>query len=100
MKKVNELQVCAVSVMSNGDQLEPFVFRSYGFQPHSASRYAGDASAQIWQVVRATTAAPFLFNSFKFRDMVLRVSPISSHSELKLRNMDRNWMDFRMAEFC
>ncbi|XP_075248060.1 calcium-independent phospholipase A2-gamma-like [Convolutriloba macropyga] len=64
--------ICAVSVVTNCDILRPYVFRSYGFRPDSRSRYFGGAAVENWEVLRATTAAPFYFDPFAYEDMVLQ----------------------------
>ncbi|CAG04007.1 unnamed protein product, partial [Tetraodon nigroviridis] len=41
-----------------------FVFRNYNHKPGCLSRYAGGSSCQMWQAVRASSAAPGYFQEF------------------------------------
>ncbi|XP_032377282.1 calcium-independent phospholipase A2-gamma [Etheostoma spectabile] len=57
--------VSAVSAVVNwGTTPKAFVFRNYNHKPGSLSRYAGGSVCQMWQAVRASSAAPGYFQEF------------------------------------
>ncbi|TKS76741.1 Calcium-independent phospholipase A2-gamma [Collichthys lucidus] len=63
--KVVYVQVSAVSAVVNwGMSPKAFVFRNYNHKPGSLSRYAGGSGCQMWQAVRASSAAPGYFQEF------------------------------------
>ncbi|XP_033825589.2 calcium-independent phospholipase A2-gamma-like isoform X1 [Periophthalmus magnuspinnatus] len=58
-------KVSAVSAVVNwGTSPKAFVFRNYNHSPGSLSRYAGGSGYQMWQAVRASSAAPGYFQEF------------------------------------
>ncbi|TNN73526.1 Calcium-independent phospholipase A2-gamma [Liparis tanakae] len=58
-------KVSAVSAVVNwGTSPKAFVFRNYNHKPGSLSRYAGGSAFQMWQAVRASSAAPGYFREF------------------------------------
>ncbi|XP_041860176.1 calcium-independent phospholipase A2-gamma-like [Melanotaenia boesemani] len=58
-------KVSAVSAVVNwGTSPKAFVFRNYNHKPGSLSRYAGGSGYQMWQAVRASSAAPGYFQEF------------------------------------
>ncbi|XP_068996369.1 calcium-independent phospholipase A2-gamma-like [Embiotoca jacksoni] len=58
-------KVSAVSAVVNwGTSPKAFVFRNYNHKPGSLSRYAGGSGSQMWQAVRASSAAPGYFQEF------------------------------------
>ncbi|XP_029363172.1 calcium-independent phospholipase A2-gamma-like [Echeneis naucrates] len=58
-------KVSAVSAVVNwGSSPKAFVFRNYNHKPGSLSRYAGGSVYQMWQAVRASSAAPGYFQEF------------------------------------
>lgn len=58
-------KVSAVSAVVNwGTSPKAFVFRNYNHKPGSLSRYAGASGCQMWQAVRASSAAPGYFQEF------------------------------------
>ncbi|KAK7915796.1 hypothetical protein WMY93_011557 [Mugilogobius chulae] len=58
-------KVSAVSAVVNwGTSPKAFVFRNYNHAPGSLSRYAGGSGYQMWQAVRASSAAPGYFQEF------------------------------------
>ncbi|KAM9751921.1 calcium-independent phospholipase A2-gamma-like [Menidia menidia] len=58
-------KVSAVSAVVNwGTSPKAFVFRNYNHKPGSLSRYAGSSGYQMWQAVRASSAAPGYFQEF------------------------------------
>ncbi|XP_028308412.1 calcium-independent phospholipase A2-gamma-like [Gouania willdenowi] len=58
-------KVSAVSAVVNwGTSPKAFVFRNYNHKPGSLSRYAGGSAYQMWQAVRASSAAPGYFQEF------------------------------------
>jgi len=71
-KEKNSPLISAVSVVTSQERLRPYVLRSYGFRPDSKSRYLGGSYLENWEVLHATTAAPFYFDAFAYGDMVLQ----------------------------
>lgn len=62
-------QVSAVSTVVNwGTSPKAFVFRNYNHKPDSVSRYAGGSGYQMWQAVRASSAAPGYFQEFTLQN--------------------------------
>ncbi|XP_054464723.1 calcium-independent phospholipase A2-gamma-like [Anoplopoma fimbria] len=58
-------KVSAVSTVVNwGTSPKAFVFRNYNHKPGSLSRYAGGSLCQMWEAVRASSAAPGYFQEF------------------------------------
>nr|XP_023649392.1 renin isoform X2 [Paramormyrops kingsleyae] len=58
-------KVSAVSTVVNwGTGPKPFIFRNYNHNPSRISRYAGSSGYQLWQAVRASSAAPGYFQEF------------------------------------
>lgn len=58
-------KVSAVSAVVNwGTSPKAFVFRNYNHTPGSLSRYAGGSGYQMWEAVRASSAAPGYFQEF------------------------------------
>ncbi|XP_029993673.1 calcium-independent phospholipase A2-gamma-like [Sphaeramia orbicularis] len=58
-------KVSAVSTVVNwGTSPKAFVFRNYNHTPGSLSRYAGGSAYEMWQAVRASSAAPGYFQEF------------------------------------
>uniref|UniRef100_A0A3B5BFW8 Calcium-independent phospholipase A2-gamma-like n=1 Tax=Stegastes partitus TaxID=144197 RepID=A0A3B5BFW8_9TELE len=58
-------KVSAVSAVVNwGTSPKAFVFRNYNHKPGSLCRYAGASGCQVWQAVRASSAAPGYFQEF------------------------------------
>ncbi|XP_040009496.1 calcium-independent phospholipase A2-gamma-like [Xiphias gladius] len=62
-------KVSAVSTVVNwGTSPKAFVFRNYNHKPGSLSRYAGGSGYQMWQAVRASSAAPGYFQEFPLQN--------------------------------
>ncbi|XP_049921304.1 calcium-independent phospholipase A2-gamma-like isoform X1 [Epinephelus moara] len=58
-------KVSAVSAVVNwGTSPKAFVFRNYNHKPGSLCRYAGGSGCQMWEAVRASSAAPGYFQEF------------------------------------
>ncbi|KAK2842509.1 hypothetical protein Q5P01_012709 [Channa striata] len=58
-------KVAAVSTIVNrGTPLKAYVFRNYNLLPGVRSHYLGGCQHQLWQAVRATSAAPGYFQEF------------------------------------
>lgn len=58
-------KVSAVSAVVNwGTSPKAFVFRNYNHKPGALSRYSGASGCQMWQAVRASSAAPGYFQEF------------------------------------
>lgn len=58
-------KVAAVSTIVNrGTPLKAYVFRNYNLLPGVHSHYLGGCQHQLWQAIRATSAAPGYFQEF------------------------------------
>ncbi|XP_008292924.1 calcium-independent phospholipase A2-gamma-like [Stegastes partitus] len=58
-------KVAAVSTIVNrGTSLKAYVFRNYNLLPGMRSHYLGGCQHQLWQAIRATSAAPGYFQEF------------------------------------
>uniref|UniRef100_UPI0037E9C51F calcium-independent phospholipase A2-gamma-like isoform X2 n=1 Tax=Semicossyphus pulcher TaxID=241346 RepID=UPI0037E9C51F len=58
-------KVAAVStVVNRGIPLKAYVFRNYNLLPGVRSHYLGGCQHQLWQAIRATSAAPGYFQEF------------------------------------
>lgn len=58
-------KVSAVSAVVNwGTSPKAFIFRNYNHSPGCLTRYAGGSGYQMWQAVRASSAAPGYFQEF------------------------------------
>lgn len=72
-------QVSAVSAVVNwGTSPKAFVFRNYNHKPGSLSRYAGGSGCQMWQAVRASSAAPGYFQEFPLQSDIHQVETVSA----------------------
>ncbi|CAN9498948.1 unnamed protein product [Ophioblennius macclurei] len=58
-------KVAAVSTIVNrGTPLKPYVFRNYNLLPGVRPHYLGGCHHQLWQAIRASSAAPGYFQEF------------------------------------
>ncbi|XP_056272920.1 calcium-independent phospholipase A2-gamma-like isoform X2 [Pseudoliparis swirei] len=58
-------KVAAVSTIVNRGTLRAYVFRNYSLLPGVRSPYLGGSQHQLWQAIRASSAAPGYFQEFK-----------------------------------
>lgn len=63
-------KLCAVSSLVNTPHMKNFLFRNYNLPPESYSKYPGSCTNQIWEVIRASTAAPGYYEDFILNDLV------------------------------
>ncbi|XP_040048402.2 uncharacterized protein LOC120828836 isoform X2 [Gasterosteus aculeatus] len=67
-------KVSAVSAVVNwGTSPKAFVFRNYNHKPGSLSRYAGGSLCEMWQAVRASSAAPGYFQEFPLQSDIHQI---------------------------
>ncbi|XP_034032018.1 calcium-independent phospholipase A2-gamma-like isoform X2 [Thalassophryne amazonica] len=72
-------KVAAVStVVNRGTPLKAYVFRNYNLLPSVGSHYMGGCQHQLWQAIRATSAAPGYFQEFTLGNDVHQEELISS----------------------
>lgn len=67
--EANRPKLVAVSV--NAHSVQPFLFRTYAQNPSIGNRFDGTCKAEIWQAIRASSAAPGYFEEFKFGSSIL-----------------------------
>lgn len=63
-------KMCVVSSLVNTPHMKNFVFRNYNLPPESYSKYPGSCTNKIWEVIRASTAAPGYYEDFILDDFV------------------------------
>lgn len=62
--QANRPKLSAVSV--NAHTVQPFIFRTYALNSSLESIFEGTCNAEIWQALRASSAAPGFFQEYKF----------------------------------
>lgn len=60
-----------VAVSVNAHSVQPYLFRTYSLNPAIGSQFDGTCRAQLWQAIRASSAAPGYFQEFKFGSSIL-----------------------------
>ncbi|XP_005100571.1 calcium-independent phospholipase A2-gamma [Aplysia californica] len=63
-------KVSAISSLMNSQRMSSHLFRTYNTPPGASSQYPGSCRHKVWEVVRASSAAPGYFESFKLGDEV------------------------------
>lgn len=75
--------MAAVSTIVNrGTPLKAYVFRNYNLLPGVRSHYLGGCQHQLWQAIRATSAAPGYFQEFTLGNDLHQVSPIHNSNRV------------------
>lgn len=67
--EANRPKLVAVSV--NAHTVQPFLFRTYAHNPALGNVFDGTCKAELWQAIRASSAAPGYFQEFKFNSSIL-----------------------------
>lgn len=67
--EANRPKLVAVSV--NAHSVQPFLFRTYAQNPLVGNTFEGTCKAEIWQAIRASSAAPGYFQEYKFGSSIL-----------------------------
>lgn len=67
-----------MSTIVNRGSLKAYVFRNYNLLPGMRSPYLGGSQHQLWQAIRATSAAPGYFQEFKLGNDLHQVCPTHS----------------------
>lgn len=57
-------KVCCISTTVTDERIDAHIFRNYAMPPNVHSVYNGSHNAKLWQVVRASSAAPAYFGDF------------------------------------
>lgn len=57
-------KVCCISTTVTDEQIDAHIFRNYAMPPNVQSVYNGSHTAKLWEVVRASSAAPAYFGDF------------------------------------
>ncbi|XP_059142442.1 calcium-independent phospholipase A2-gamma-like [Physella acuta] len=57
-------KMSAVSSLASAPQLTNYLFRTYNLPPGATSQYPGGCHYKIWEVIRASSAAPGYFEAF------------------------------------
>ncbi|XP_008488087.1 calcium-independent phospholipase A2-gamma-like [Diaphorina citri] len=63
-------KLSVVSTVVNHDKVWPYVFRNYCIPYERKSQYMGDHKYAMWQAVRASSAAPSIFDEFHLDGLV------------------------------
>lgn len=63
-------KMSAISTVMNTPRLKNFVFRNYNLPPNAYSAYPGSCTHMVWEVVRASSAAPGYYEDFLSGDYV------------------------------
>ncbi len=81
--------MAAVSTIVNrGTSLKAYVFRNYNLLPGVRSHYLGGSQHQLWQAIRATSAAPGYFQEFTLGNDLHQVSPTHTMLVERVAMMD------------
>lgn len=67
--RISQPKLVAVSV--NAHTVQPFLFRNYALNPLIGNMFDGTCKAEVWQAIRASSAAPGYFQEFKFNTSIL-----------------------------
>lgn len=65
----NRPKLVAVSV--NAHSVQPFLFRTFNHNPAIGNLFDGTCKADVWQAIRASSAAPGYFQEYKFNSSIL-----------------------------
>lgn len=57
-------KLCCVSTTVTEERIDAHIFRNYALRPNVQSVYNGSHSPKLWEVVRASSAAPAYFGDF------------------------------------
>ncbi|KAH9520027.1 Calcium-independent phospholipase A2-gamma [Bulinus truncatus] len=63
-------KMSAASTLVNAPQLTNYLFRTYNMPPGVTSQYPGSCKYRIWEVIRASSAAPGYFEPFVREDEI------------------------------
>lgn len=70
------LQLASVSTVMNQNSIMPFVFRNYALPSDRQSQYLGSCKYTLFESVRASGAAPTVFQEFCLDGMIHQVIKI------------------------
>ena len=62
------------TIVNRGTPLKAYVFRNYNLLPGLRSHYLGGCQHQLWQAIRASSAAPGYFQEFTLGNDLHQVS--------------------------
>lgn len=94
-KDKNMPKLIAVAAIMNTPSIQPFLFRNYQPKKWSESRFKGCCKAEVWQAVRASSAAPGFFEEFKFGDFILQDGGVlvNNSTGIALSEANTIWAD-------
>lgn len=67
------------TIVNRGTPLKAYVFRNYNLPPGVRSHYLGGCQYQLWQALRASSAAPGYFQEFALGADLHQVRPLNSN---------------------
>nr|KAG5708827.1 hypothetical protein BaRGS_031981 [Batillaria attramentaria] len=67
---LNLLVIRVCQSLVNTPHMKNFLFRNYNLPPESYSKYPGSCTNEIWEVIRASTAAPGYYEDFILNNYV------------------------------
>ena len=82
------LQMSALSCLMNTPRMKMYFFRNYNLPPGVYTDYLGSCNHTMWEVIRASTAAPGYFESFIMDDLVHQVS-VNTQYYIHLLNINQ-----------
>ena len=93
-QRTPKIAIVASEVTQN--RLSPYVFRSYQLPRKTLTSYQGSSRVQIWEAVRASTAAPGYFDDFILDNRVFQDGGIlvNNPTQIAIHEAQKIWPDY------